>query len=44
MTNLSVRKLGNGAILVQYQEGGKAKDAAFGDWDEFIQWLAGKVL
>lgn len=44
MTNLNVRVLGNGAVLAQYQENGKAEDAAFTGWDEFVQWLAGKVL
>ena len=39
----NVRVLGNGAIFVQYGEDGKAKDAGFQNWDEFITWLTGKV-
>lgn len=40
MTNVNVRVLTNGAIFVQYQEQGKAKDAAFMTWQEFIDWLS----
>ena len=43
MVNLNVRVLGNGAILCQYQEGGKAMDAGFMNWGEFIQWLKEKT-
>lgn len=43
LVNLNVRKLGNDAVLVQYQEDGKAKDAAFPSWDELVAWLKGKV-
>lgn len=42
--NLNVRVLGNGAIFVQYQEDGKAKDAAFLAWGEFIAWLTKRVI
>jgi hypothetical protein len=44
ITNLNVRVLGNGAIFVSYQEDGKAKDAGFVDWHEFIHWLTDKVI
>lgn len=43
LVNLNVRKLGNNAILVQYQEDGKAKDAAFLSWIDFIAWLQIKI-
>lgn len=43
MVNLNVRVLGNGYIFVQYQEEGKAKDAAFISWEDFINWLQSKV-
>jgi len=39
IVNLNVRRLGNGHILVQYQEDGKAKDAGFSSWHDFIFWL-----
>lgn len=39
IVNLNIRVLGNGALLVQYQEDGKAKDAAYPNWEEFILWL-----
>lgn len=39
ITNLNVRKLGNSAVLVQYQEDGKSKDAGFMCWVDFITWL-----
>lgn len=42
MVNLCVRVLGNGAVFVQYSEDGKAKDAAFMSWPDFIAWLANK--
>jgi len=38
ITNMNVRALGNGHILVQYQEDGKAKDAGFNSWEDFIEW------
>ena len=44
VTNLNVRTTGNGAIYVQYHEDGKAKDAAFVSWSEFVAWLSNKVL
>ncbi len=44
MVNLNVRVLDNGAVFVQYQEDGRAKDAAFIDWSVFLEWLAVKVL
>lgn len=43
VANLNVRVLTNKAIFVQYQEDGKAKDAAFLTWADFIEWLAGLV-
>jgi len=43
MVNLNIRVLGNDAIFVQYQEDGKAKDAAFMNWAECIEWLQSKV-
>lgn len=39
LVNMNVRVLGNGAVFVGYNEEGKAKDAAFVGWDEFIKWL-----
>ena len=42
MVNMNVRVLGNGAIFVGYQEDGKAKDAAFVGWNQFIEWLEWK--
>lgn len=39
IVNLNVRVLTNGAIFTQYQENGKAKDAAFSSWQEFLDWL-----
>jgi len=42
--NFNTRQLSNGAIFVQYQENGKAYDAAFPTWNEYIDWLAKKVL
>jgi hypothetical protein len=39
ITNVNARVLGNGSILVQYQQQGKAKDAGFSSWDLFIAWL-----
>ena len=42
MVNMNVRVLGNGAVFVGYQEDGKAKDAAFLGWSEFIEWLEDK--
>ncbi len=44
MVNLNIRVLGNGAILVQYQEDGKAKDAGFLSWTDFISWLTEKTI
>jgi hypothetical protein len=41
--DMSVRVLGNGAVFVQYHEGGKSKDAAFMSWPEFIEWLTERV-
>lgn len=41
--NVNARKLGNGAIFVQYQQDGKAKDAAFSSWDEYVAWLKAEV-
>ena len=43
IVNLNVRVLTNNAVFVQYQEDGKAKDAAFLTWAEFIAWLTAKV-
>lgn len=43
MTNLTIRVLGNGHILVQYQKDGKALDAGFSDWNKFIVWLSEEV-
>lgn len=43
MVNLNVRVLGNGAILVQYQEDGKQFDAGFTTWAVFIAWLKDRV-
>lgn len=40
ITNLNARVLGNGAVYVQYQQDGKAKDAGFTDWNSFVGWLA----
>lgn len=42
--NYNIRVLGNGAVFVQYLENGKACDAAFMNWGDFITWLSGKVL
>lgn len=41
--NLNARKTGCGGVFVQYQEDGKAKDAMFKSWDEFVQWLDGAL-
>ena len=43
VVNLNIRVLGNGFIFVQYQEAGKAQDAAFPSWKEFVTWLASKT-
>ena len=43
MTNLNIRVLSNGAIFVQYQENGKAFDAGFRNWEEFLEWLPLKI-
>ncbi len=43
LTNLNVRKLGNGAVLVQYQEDGKSRDAGFASWNLFLMWLDAKL-
>lgn len=40
---MTVRQLGNGAILVQYWQDGKALDAAFPDWGLFVAWLIDKL-
>ncbi|MDB4552342.1 hypothetical protein N9016_01730 [bacterium] len=40
---MNIRVLGNGAVFVQYQENGKAEDAAFPSWKEFLEWLTEKV-
>lgn len=37
--NINARVLTNGAVFIRYQEDGKAKDAAFMNWQEFISWL-----
>lgn len=44
IVNLNVRVLSNDAIFVQYQENGKALDAAFMTWEDYIAWLSAKVL
>lgn len=36
VANINARQLGNGAIFVQYQQDGRAKDAAFQSWAEFM--------
>lgn len=43
VANLNIRVLTNNAIFVQYQEDGKAKDAAFISWTEFLYWLSDTV-
>ena len=43
IANINARKLTNEAIFVQYTEDGKAKDAAFMSWQDFINWLAAKI-
>ncbi len=43
IANLNVRELGNGAVLVQYQEDGKAYDAGFDSWASFITWITATV-
>ena len=43
LVNLTARKLDNGAILVSYQKDGKAKDAAFMCWEDFVSWLSGEL-
>jgi hypothetical protein len=40
IANINIRVLGNGYLLVQYQEDGKAKDAGFADWGAFINWIS----
>lgn len=44
IVNLNVRVLSNKAIFVQYQADGKALDAAFPSWQEFLEWLAPQVI
>lgn len=39
ITNVNIRILGNKHVFVQYQRDGKAYDAGFKDWQEFIEWL-----
>lgn len=43
IVNINARKLTNDAIFVQYQQDGRAKDAAFISWDEFIIWFKAEV-
>lgn len=44
ITNLNVRVCNeNNAIFLQFQEDGRAKEAAFPDWTSFLNWLAEKV-
>jgi hypothetical protein len=42
IVNINARVTGNAAVYVQYQEDGKAKDAAFVSWLEFINWMEDK--
>lgn len=44
ITNLNARRLGNGAIVVSWQEDGKAHDAGFLSWEEFAKWLSTKIM
>jgi len=43
IVNINARVLTNGAIFVQYQEGSKAKDAAFLTWEEYVTWVKQKT-
>ena len=44
LANVNARQLSNGAILVQYQQDGKAKDAAFMSWADFASWLHSQIV
>lgn len=39
IVNLNIRKTTDGGLFVQYQEDGRAKDAVFITWRDFIFWL-----
>lgn len=41
--NINARQLDNKAIYVQYQQDGKAKDAAFPSWPDFVLWLQKQI-
>jgi hypothetical protein len=43
MVNINVRVLSNGFIFVNYQQEGKAYNAAFLSWKEFIEWLGDNI-
>lgn len=39
VNNINARLCDNGAVFVQYDDLGKAKNAAFMSWADFITWL-----
>lgn len=41
--NVNARKLGNDAIFVSYQVDGKALDAAFQNWEAYVEWLKAAI-
>ena len=42
--SIEVRVLGNDHLYVSYSEGGRAKNAGFSSWQDFIEWLTQTVL
>lgn len=44
LANINARQLTNGAVFVQYQQDGKAKDAAFMTWADFVDWLRTQIV
>jgi len=43
IVNINARILTNNAVFVQYSENGKAKDAAFLSWADFITWFTKQI-
>jgi hypothetical protein len=43
MVNVNARLCTDGSVYVQYQEDGKARDAALPDWQAFTTWMERKV-
>jgi UDP-N-acetylmuramyl tripeptide synthase len=44
VSNVNVRITNNNAVYVDYSKNGKALNAAFMTWADFIKWLSAEVL